>query len=86
MKKAFTNANTITGQLKSRMDSIKQYFNDIGVAGKTFGLFTIAPGKGVSTIQSMSKYSFIYNELGLKQPIPKNLDNLSTGAKAYAAG
>ena len=85
-QKAFENALAITAQLKTRMDAMKSYFKDLGVNGKTFGLLTIAPGYGVSTIQSMSKYSFIYDGLGFKQPLPKNLHTLGDGARLFTEG
>jgi len=86
MKLAFDNANQITGELKTRMAAMKDYFQALGLEGKRFGLMTIAPGKGVSTIQTMSKFSFIYKELGFKQPIPSNLHNLAMGAKTFSDG
>ena len=83
---AFENSLAITAELKTRMKAMKSYFGKIGVNGKTFGLLTIAPGHGVSTIQSMSKYSFIYDGLGFKQPLPKSLHALATGAKTFTDG
>ena len=81
--KAFENSLAITAELKTRMDAMKSYFGKLGVNGKTFGLLTIAPGHGVSTIQSMSKYSFIYDGLGFKQPLPNSLAELADGAKIF---
>ncbi|WP_216083155.1 hypothetical protein [Candidatus Mycoplasma haematohominis] len=43
---------------------------------KTFTVLTYPPsafGAGEATIQSMSKFPFIYKDIGLKQPIPANL-------------
>ena len=84
LKNAFDNANKISFDLRTRMANIKKYFNDLGALGKTFGILTIAPGHGMSTIQSMSKYSFIYKELGLAQPLPDNLDTLGKHAEQVA--
>ena len=83
MKNSFDNANEITYELHQRMNYMKAYFNELGVNGKTFGLVTIAPGHGVSTIQSMSKFSFIYKELGFTAPVPTNLAILKEGADKY---
>ena len=83
MKKAYSNANEITNELNLRMKLMKEYFKKLGLNGKTFGILTIAPGHGVSTIQTISKYSFIYKELGFAQPLPSNLDELSRGAEEF---
>ena len=83
---AFENSLAITAELKTRMNAMKTYFKTLGQAGKTFGLLTIAPGHGVSTIQSMSKYSFIYEGLGFKQPLPNSLHTLAGGAREFTNG
>lgn len=83
LTKAFSNANEITNDLIMRMKKMKDYFKELGLNGKTFGMLTIAPGHGVSTIQTISKYSFIYKELGFSQPLPSNLYELSKGAEIF---
>lgn len=83
MKAAFENAKSITSDLKARMKAMKDYFKELGANDKTFGLVTIAPGAGQSTIQSMSKYSFLYRELGFNQPLPNNLEKMGNEAKRY---
>ena len=85
-KKAFENSLAITAELKERMSNMKKYFTAIKSVDETLGLLTIAPGHGVSTIQSMSKYSFIYKELGFKQPLPANLHDLAKGSAEFAKG
>lgn len=84
MRDAFANADKITAELKTRMSKMKDYFAFLGANDKTFGIVTIAPGAGQSTIQSMSKYSFLYRELGFKQPIPNNLDEIASQATEHA--
>ncbi|OAL10443.1 iron ABC transporter substrate-binding protein [Candidatus Mycoplasma haematobovis] len=44
---------------------------------KAFAIVTYPPssfGAGEATIQSMSKFPFLYTDIGLKQVLPKNLD------------
>lgn len=98
LTKAFDNATQITDQLYKRMADMRQYFINLGVVAgtktdgsvvnnsKSFGVFTLAPNKGTSTIQTMSKYSFIYKELGFAQPVPANINDLSSGAKKFLGG
>ncbi|GCE64098.1 hypothetical protein MHSWG343_11060, partial [Candidatus Mycoplasma haematohominis] len=56
---------------------------------KTFTVLTYPPsafGAGEATIQSMSKFPFIYKDIGLKQPIPANLTAASPAvSKAHDA-
>lgn len=90
VKAAFTNANKISSDMHKRLDALKTYFEALKKeAGKTdkltYGLLTIAPGAGQSTIQTMSKYSFIFNELGFAQPIAKNVKDLADGAAKFTA-
>ncbi|RTZ68030.1 MAG: hypothetical protein DSZ21_02550 [Tenericutes bacterium] len=71
MENALENANKIAGNLNERLNAIKEYFKAINVSGKTIALITIAPGGGVSTIQTNSKYSFIFDKTGMKYAMPK---------------
>ncbi len=80
METAFINASSIASNFDTRLKHIKKYFEDINVNGKTFAFVTIAPGGGVSTIQTNSKYSFLYDRLGLNYPLPNDMDT------AYAHG
>ncbi|GCE64060.1 hypothetical protein MHSWG343_10680, partial [Candidatus Mycoplasma haematohominis] len=53
---------------------------------KTFTVLTYPPsafGAGEATIQSMSKFPFIYKDIGLRQPIPANLISSSPVSKAH---
>lgn len=84
MINAFQNANKISEDLRHRLKSMQKYIAELGASNKTFGIITVAPGHGMSTIQSMSKYSFIYKELGLRQPMPDNLAELSQNADTLA--
>ncbi len=70
LEHALDNANLINQQLRARMAAIKTLVDKLDVDHKTFGIVTIAPGGGVSTIQTASKYSFLYKELGFNQPLP----------------
>ena len=74
MKSALSNSKKISQQLWERLKNMKDYFKSLGAEGKTFGIFTINPlGDGKNTVQGMSKFSFLYRELGFKQPLPKNI-------------
>lgn len=74
MNDALSNANMIASNLNTRLDNIKEYLKEIGANGKTFALITIAPGGGVSTIQTSSKYSFLFDRIGLRYPLPNDFD------------
>lgn len=80
---ALDNADQINKDLRTRMASIKKLVDKIASknngSAPTFGIVTVAPGGGVSTIQTSSKYSFLYKELGFSQPLPKAMpsDNLN---------
>ncbi|WP_216083165.1 iron ABC transporter substrate-binding protein [Candidatus Mycoplasma haematohominis] len=53
---------------------------------KTFTVLTYPPsafGAGEATIQSMSKFPFIYKDIGLRQPIPANLLTTATASKVH---
>lgn len=68
----------------SKFDPEKNTYTTID--SKTFTVLTYPPsafGAGEATIQSMSKFPFIYKDIGLKQPIPNNLTN-NTPSKAHA--
>lgn len=80
MQNALKNADTIQTQLKERMTKIKVLVDKLG--NPTFGFVSIAPGGGVSTIQTSSKYSFLYRELGFTQPIPTNIGEMTKDADA----
>lgn len=81
---ALENADKINSDLRARMAKIKVLVDKLAAknnnAAPTFGIVTIAPGGGVSTIQTSSKYSFLYKELGFSQPLPNAMpnDNLNT--------
>ena len=77
MENALKNANTIAGNLDVRLTAIAKYFETIQAKGKVVALTTIAPGGGVSTIQTNSKYSFLFDRLGLKYPMPKNFKTMT---------
>ena len=77
MKNALKNANSIAGNLDARLTAIKAYFKAIGAENKVVALTTVAPGGGVSTIQTNSKYSFLFDRLGLKYPMPKNFKTIT---------
>ncbi|GCE64056.1 hypothetical protein MHSWG343_10640 [Candidatus Mycoplasma haematohominis] len=65
--------------------SPKCWTND---SSKTFTVLTYPPsafGAGEATIQSMSKFPFIYKDIGLKQPIPANLTS-SSPSKTHDEG
>lgn len=88
VKAAFTNANKISSDMHKRLTALKTYFEALKTAAGqkdklTYGLLTIAPGAGQSTIQTMSKYSFIFNELGFAQPMAKNVAKLAAGADKF---
>ena len=76
MKHALVNANEIAGNLSTRLDAIRDYLKKIGASGKTIALTTIAPGGGVSTIQTNSKYSFMFDRIGLKYAMPTDFDSV----------
>ena len=79
MKSALSNAKKISQQLWERLKNMKEYFKSLGAEGKTFGIFTIDPlGDGKNTVQGMSKFSFLYRELGFKQALPKNIAHWSS--------
>lgn len=83
MQNALKNADKIQTELKARMDKIKVLVDKLG--NPTFGFVSIAPGGGVSTIQSSSKYSFLYHELGFKQPIPNDISEMTKNEEAVEA-
>lgn len=85
MKNALENASSIFIQINKRLNNMKKYFNQLGASGKTFGIITIAPGSGETTIQTTSKYSWLYRELGFLQPIPNNLNNISSNPMMHAS-
>ena len=77
-------ADEIVDELLIRMSNIRKIVDKAN--NPTFGLFTLAPGFGQSTIQSNSKYSFIYKELGFKQPLPTNLSEIAKNSSANVTG
>ena len=81
MKHALVNANEIAGNLSTRLDAIRDYLKKIGASGKTIALTTIAPGGGVSTIQTNSKYSFMFDRIGMKYAMPTDFANVVSGFK-----
>lgn len=80
MAHARENANLIIEQVKTRMKAIRKLVD--AAHNPVYGIFTLAPGAGKSTIQSSSKYSFLYNELNFKQPSPTNLDDMTSSKEA----
>ncbi|WP_208895028.1 iron ABC transporter substrate-binding protein [Ureaplasma diversum] len=91
MKKALTHANEIAGNYNARIKAMREFLQAVGVVDKNYnpelkqfdntnsinlGLLTISSKSGVSTLQSQSKFGFLYYDLGFKAPKPKLSDNL----------
>ncbi|MDU3864823.1 Vmc-like lipoprotein signal peptide domain-containing protein [Ureaplasma urealyticum] len=85
LKKALFNANQIAKNLIERLNKIRAYFQAVGVVdknynpdlkqfdntnSKTLGLLTTSQNSGSSTLQTQSKYGFLYYDLGFKAPKP----------------
>ncbi|WP_303923644.1 Vmc-like lipoprotein signal peptide domain-containing protein [Ureaplasma parvum] len=85
LKKALFNANQIANNLINRLNKMRLYFQAIGVVdknynpnlkqfdntnSKTLGLLTTSQNSGSSTLQTQSKYGFLYYDLGFKAPKP----------------
>lgn len=102
MKNALINANEIAGNLINRIKVIRNLFKKLKVVDENYdpesknfdntnsislGLLASASGNGAtSSLQSQSKYGFLYYDLGFKAPKPKLLTDdpdelLTTKAK-----
>ncbi|AEW45874.2 putative ABC substrate-binding protein-iron [Mycoplasma haemocanis str. Illinois] len=94
IKNALQNAATMGNNLQTRITSIRDYFKKIGVVdssyepskgnnsnSKSLAILTYPPtsyGAGEATIQSMSKFPFIYSDIGLRQVFPKNINTATS--------
>lgn len=76
MQNALENAVLIANDFSSRLNRIKDFIQDKGLAGKSFGIVTLEPGGGIATIQTNSKYDFILDRIGLKYPLPVNFNEV----------
>lgn len=85
MQNALTNANEIVKNYNDRIKAMREFFQAVGVVDKNYnpdlkqfdnsnsinlGLLTISATSGASTLQSQSKYGFLYYDLGFKAPQP----------------
>ncbi|WP_051675818.1 Vmc-like lipoprotein signal peptide domain-containing protein [Ureaplasma canigenitalium] len=90
MKDALKNANEIVGNYIDRLKNMRDLFKLIGYVdknydpdtknfdntnSKTLSLLTLSTTDGSSTVQSQSKYGFLYYDLGFKAPAPKLKSN-----------
>ncbi|AEW45873.1 Putative ABC substrate-binding protein-iron [Mycoplasma haemocanis str. Illinois] len=91
MESALKNAKQMASNLKERIKLIREYLQKINVVDNSFNpengnnsnskslaIVTYPPssyGAGEATIQSMSKFPFIYKDIGLKQVYPHNMGN-----------
>lgn len=94
IENALVNVDEMATNLKERLTKIRNLFKAIGIVdpnynpeqnnfdntnSKTIGIVMVAPGQGVSTIQTQSKYGFMYFDLGFKAPFPNtDLDSIKS--------
>ncbi|AEG73664.1 putative ABC substrate-binding protein-iron [Mycoplasma haemofelis Ohio2] len=94
IQNALKNAATMGNNLKTRITNIRNYFKKIGVVdngydpsngnnsnSKSLAILTYPPtsyGAGEATIQSMSKFPFIYSDIGLRQVFPKDIETTTS--------
>ncbi|MCV3743575.1 iron ABC transporter substrate-binding protein [Ureaplasma sp. ES3154-GEN] len=86
LKNALTNANEIAGNLSNRIEKMRKLFQLVGLVdkrydpinyqfnnqrSKTIGLLTTFERNGTNTLQTISKYGFLYYDLGFRQPRPR---------------
>ncbi|MCV3728243.1 iron ABC transporter substrate-binding protein [Ureaplasma miroungigenitalium] len=86
LENALSNANLIAGNLYERLRSMRLLFQKLGLVdpnydpqkynfdnrrSKVLGLLTTFERNGTNTLQSISKYGFLYYDLGFRGPKPR---------------